>query len=156
MSASPEFDKAAAHRFFSADCFNQTWTLIDKPNRSAEEDEQMLLLSLASLWHWTQREDCSERNLSIGYWQVSRVYALRRDGLAALGYGEICLRHSQDQPPFFLAYAHETIARAASLNGDSECMSYHIGEARRLATQVTDVEERAAPEKDLDTIRIIK
>src|SRR4026208_1633757 len=102
MSASPTFDKAAAHQFFSADCFNRTWTLIERPNRSPEEDEQMLLLSLASLWHWTQREDCSDQNLSIGYWQVSRVYALRGEGQSALRYGESCLRHSQDQPPFFL------------------------------------------------------
>lgn len=153
MSSSPEFDKAAAHRLFSADCFNRTWTLIEKPDRSPAEDEQMLLLSLASLWHWTQREDCSDRNLSIGYCQVSRVYALRGDGRNALRYAEICSRYSQSQPPFFLAYAHEAIARAALLNGETERVRHHVAEARQLATQVTEVEERTALEKDLDTIR---
>jgi hypothetical protein len=153
MSASREFDTAAAHRFFSVDCFNRTWTLIEKPDRSPAEDEQMLLLSLASLWHWTQREDCSDRNLSIGYWQVSRVYAVLGDGDTALQYAESCLRHSQHEPPFFLAYAHEAIARAASLTGDARRRSRHMREARRLAAQVTDVEERQALEGDLDTIR---
>jgi len=153
MSASPNFDEVAAHQFFSADCFNRTWTLIDKSDRSPTEDEQMLLLSLASLWHWTQREDCSDRNLSIGYWQVSRVYALRGDGHSALRYGEICLRHSQNQPPFFLAYAHEAIARAALLNGDIDRLSDHLDKACQLAAQVTDLEQRSALEKDLDTIR---
>jgi hypothetical protein len=153
MSASREFDKAAAHRFFSVDCFNRTWTLIEKPDRSPVEDEQMLLLAQASLWHWTQREDCSDRNLSIGYWQVSRVHALRGEGGNALQCAESCLRYSQHQPPFFLAYAHEAMARAAFLNDETRRASDHMREANRLATQVTDPEERVALERDLDTIR---
>ncbi len=44
----PEFDLSTAHKFFSADCFNNTWGLIDKENRSPEEDDQMLLLATAS------------------------------------------------------------------------------------------------------------
>ena len=36
----------------------------------------MILYALASLWHWTQRPDCSTTNLSIGYWQAASVYAL--------------------------------------------------------------------------------
>ncbi|WP_395741367.1 hypothetical protein [Prosthecobacter sp.] len=70
-------DSASLHRAFSADCFNRTWQLLEKPDRTAEDDEQMLLLAMASLWHWTQREDCTLRHRSIGYWQVSRVYAVR-------------------------------------------------------------------------------
>jgi len=153
MSDLPNFDIALAHRYFSADCFNRVWALIEKTGRSPADDEQMLLLTLASLWHWTQRDDCADGNLSIGYWQVSRVYALRGDARSALHYAEICLRYSQSQPPFFLAYAHEAIARAAVLNGDTDRATRHISEARRLASQVADPEERTALEKDLDTIR---
>lgn len=152
MNDSPNFDKGLAHRYFSADCFNRTWALIEKSGRSPADDEQMLLLTLASLWHWTQRDDCGDRSLSIGYWQVSRVYALRGEGRNALQFAETCLRYSQNQPPFFLAYAHEAIARAAVLNGETSRANNHIAEARRLATQVADPEERTALEKDLDTI----
>ena len=153
MSDSANFDVALAHRYFSADCFNRVWAFIEKPDRSPGDDEQMLLLALASLWHWTQRDDCADQNLSIGYWQVSRVYALRGDGPSALRYGEICLHYSQKEPPFFLAYAHEAIARAAALNGQTDRVTYHLTEARGLAAQVGDPEERAALEKDLDTVR---
>jgi hypothetical protein len=153
MSNSSEFDEGRAHRYFSADCFNRAWTLIDKANRTPADNEQMLLLSLASLWHWTQRDDCSEQNLSIGYWQVARVYALLGDAANARKYAEACLAHSHRQPPFFLAYAHEAIARAAFLRGDLDRMAKHVAEGRRLALQVTEVEERSALEKDLDTLR---
>lgn len=57
MSQTPDFDRIAAHRYFSAECFNQAWDLIEKPQRTAEDNEKMLLLSIASLWHWTQRPD---------------------------------------------------------------------------------------------------
>ncbi len=64
------------HRYFSAQCFNRAWELIRRIDRTELESEQMLLLAQASLWHWTQRPDCTPRNLSIGYWQLSRVFAL--------------------------------------------------------------------------------
>ena len=33
MSEQPGFDLQAAHRYFSAACFNQAWDLIDKADR---------------------------------------------------------------------------------------------------------------------------
>jgi hypothetical protein len=50
--------------------------LIEKRDRTPEEDEQMIRLNQASLWHRTQREDCISTNLSIGYWQAARIYTL--------------------------------------------------------------------------------
>jgi hypothetical protein len=79
MADDADFDADQAHRHFSASCFNLAWELIDKPDRTAEDDEQMVRLAQASLWHWTQRSDCTDKNLSIGYWQVSRVCALLGD-----------------------------------------------------------------------------
>src|ERR1700687_1872237 len=73
--ASSTVNEAEAHRFFSAHCFNRAWDLIRKSNRTTIECEQMLQLSQASLWHWTQRSDCTPKNLSIGNWQLSRIYA---------------------------------------------------------------------------------
>ncbi len=51
MVKEPDFDLQAAHKFFSVTCFNQTWDLMDKAERTAEEDEEMLRLSLASHYH---------------------------------------------------------------------------------------------------------
>ncbi len=73
MADSPSFDSKHAHRFFSAHCFNSTWKLIDKAKRTEPENEQMIQCTLASLWHWTQREDCTDMNLSIGYWLAKGI-----------------------------------------------------------------------------------
>ncbi len=48
-------EAAKAHEYFSTDCFNRCWALIDKPSRSEAETLEMLALAQASFWHWTQR-----------------------------------------------------------------------------------------------------
>ena len=58
-----------ARRYFAVDCFNKAWELIDKSNRTHEEDDQMIRLSLASHYHWTQRDDYTATSKSIAHWQ---------------------------------------------------------------------------------------
>ena len=148
----PSFDPQSAHRHFSAHCFNAAWDLIDKQARTPDEEEQMLLLAQASLWHWTQREDCTPRNLSVGYWQLARIYALLGWPEEAWRAGEAALRFAENEPPFYRGYAHEALARAAMLAGDVSRQKHHLNEARWCAAEVTDAGERAALETDLNGI----
>ncbi len=147
-------DKMAAHRYFSTACFNAVWNLIDKSDRTADEDEGMVFLAHASAWHWTQREDCSPRNLSISYWQLSRVYAMIGQGERAQHYGQRCLAISREEEPFYLGYAHEALARAAAVLGDSDLMNEHVRQAKEFAGAVSDVEERNVLTADLDTVQL--
>lgn len=142
-------EQARGHRYFATECFNRAWTLIDKPERTAAENEQMFLLTLVSLWHWTQRHDCTPRNLSIGYWQAARVSALLGQGGTAAYYAGRCLESSAQEPPFYLAYAHEALARAALVDHDLPRLHDHLAQAATLTAQVEDPEERAMLEKDL-------
>lgn len=155
MAKKPDFDVNSAHKYFSADCFNQTWDFIDKPTRTKSEEDSMLHLSLASLWHWTQRQDCTATNLSIGYWQVSRVFSLLRQADNARHYGELCLDVSQKEGvlPFYLGYAYEALARAELVAGNLQKMEQHLAQANRTATSISDAEEKKMLLKDLETIR---
>ena len=152
MPTQPDFDLQAAHKYFAPTCFNQAWDWIDKPQRTPEEEQQMILLSMASLWHWTQREDCTNQNLSIGYWQASRVHALAGRVDEARRYGQLGLQVSHAEPPFYLGYAYEALARAEMRAGDQEKMREYLAEAGRLAAAVADPEERKMLEADLKTI----
>jgi tetratricopeptide (TPR) repeat protein len=154
MAEKPEFDVAAAHKYFSAHCFNAAWDLIDKTDRTAEEDEAMVHLSLASLWHWTQREDCTATSLSAGYWQVSRTYALAGEADSARRYGQRCLEVSQseDVGPFYVGYAYEALARAESTAGDWDRMKEYLEQARRAAQEVGEADNRKILLDDLATI----
>ncbi len=154
MPAAPDFDLQAAHRYFSAACFNQAWDLIKKPGRSPAEDEAMLRLSLASTWHWTQRQDCTATNLSIGYWQTAHIYTLLGQVENARRYARLCLEISQGQEvaPFCLGYAYEALARVAALAGERAEMQEHLARARQLAEDMTDLEDRQQLLADLETI----
>ena len=129
MAKTPEFDLGAAHRYFAAECFNRAWDLIDKHDRTPEEDEDMIRLNQASLYHWSQREDCTNRNLSVGYWQASRICALLGQADNARRYGELCLRYSQDEEAFYLGYAYEALARAESVAGQGEKAAKYLQDA---------------------------
>jgi hypothetical protein len=151
--AEPPFDAAAAHRFFASHYFNRAWDFIEKPNRTPDDDEQMIGLAQASLCHWRERPDLTERNLSVGYWQISRVYVLAGRPDEARRYGELSLRHAAGEPPFYAAYAHEAIARAARMTDDRVVWVEHFAKARLLQAQVTDPAEREALERDLADLR---
>lgn len=152
MSESPPFDLALVHRWFAADCFNRVWTLLDKPDRTPDDCERMISLAHASLAHWRGRADCTKQNLSIGYWQLSRVYAVLNQVENARRYGQLCLGVSSTELPFLLGYAHEALARAEQLAGNAAIAQQHLAEARRLAAHVADAEERRALENDLATL----
>lgn len=153
MVDKPTFDIAAAHKYFSATCFNKTWDFIDNPNRTPEEDMSMLQTCMASLWHWTQREDAKPQNLSVGNWQVSRVYALLGQADNARRYGEISLKFAEDTTAFYLGFAYEALARAERVAGNKAKMQEYLEKANALAHQVEDEEDKQVLLSDLASIK---
>ncbi len=144
MSDSKDIDEDSAHRHFAARCFNRCWELMDQSHRTEAECEEMLAASFASYWHWLHREDHSAVNLSVAYWQLSRVHALLDKAQEAKHWGERCLGISQAEelPAFYVAFGHEALARAAQLRGDEAALGEHLHEAMELAAQLQDSEER--------------
>ena len=156
MSEAPDFDVVAVHKYFSAECFNRTWGLLDKAERTPQENQDMVLLSLASLWHWTERDDCSDTNMSIGYWQASRVYATIGLPGEARRYGQLCLGASE-QPgvlPFYLGYAYEALARAEHAAGDPAKAREHLAESRRIAEGLPNPDAKKQLLADLDKLAL--
>ena len=154
MSNAPAPDFASTHRHFSSMCFNQVWSLLDKTNRTQDEDRQMVLLAFASLYHWTQRPECANQQLSVGYWQISRVHAVLSLPDEALRYADICNSFSQDLPPFYRGYALEAVARAAALAGKIPQARLAYGEATGLLNEIADADERHLLAQDLASITL--
>jgi hypothetical protein len=153
MTQEPDFDVAAAHKYFAANCFNRAWDLIEKDNRTAAEDRMMVALNQASLFHWMNRPDCSDRRMSIGYWQASRIQALLGNAPEAQRNGEITLAYSHDLDPFYIGYAHEALARSASLAGDKARAVEHLSRAEAQAAQVAEKADRELLMADLAALR---
>jgi hypothetical protein len=150
----PEFDLHKAHQWFAVSCFNGTWTYIDKAERTPEEEEQMLQLTMASAWHWTQREDCKPQNLSIAYWQISRVHALCGRGAEAVRYGQLCLDVSLGEgiDPFALGYAYEALARGEAVAGNKSKADEWMEKANGVAEEIGGEDTKKMLLDDLATI----
>ena len=147
-------DDAKVHENFSVYCFNSAWDLMDKTERTPTENEDMLRLSMASCWHWTQRPDCTNQQLSIGYWQISRIHSMLGRSIEARRYGELCLAASHDTnvAPFSLAYAYEALARASALAKNEAMKLEYIDLANKVIETMSDTEMKTMLLNDLATI----
>ncbi|MFT3892865.1 MAG: hypothetical protein QM730_14630 [Anaerolineales bacterium] len=147
------FNVREAHEYFSTEYFNQTWEYIEQTEaRSAEDNMNMLHNAIASLWHWTQREDVKPENLAVGYWQVSRVYNLIKQPNNARTYGLLSLKYAEGLDAFYKAYAYETLARAEMQTNNRVVMRVYLDKARQLVGQIESEEDRQSLLKDLESI----
>ena len=147
-----EFDASAGHKYFAAHCFNRAWDLIEKPNRTPEDDRLMAAMSQASIYHWLHRDDCDNRRLAVGYWQASRIQALIGHADEARRFADVSLSYSAGLKPFYIGYAYEALARAEFLAGNAVEAAAHLQTAKAHAAEVNENNDRELLLKDLTTL----
>ncbi|EFU40893.1 hypothetical protein PVOR_18644 [Paenibacillus vortex V453] len=142
------------HKQFAMDCFNQVWDILENKQRTPQEEEDMIHMCHSSFWHWTRVEDHTQRNLSIGYWQLSRVYAVVGQGDQALRYAKRCITvgSSASLEPFYIGYGYEAEARAYLVLGDKERALASKESAGSYLDKVTEQESRNMLALDLDSL----
>ena len=153
MPATPTFDLAAAHKYFAADCFNKAWDLIEKLERTPEEDRLMVALNQASVFHWLNRADCTSENLSVSFWQASRIQALLGRADEARRQAETSLSYSHSLAPFYVGYAYEALARAEFMAGNLVKGHEHLQSAKGHAASVENSDHQTMLLKDLDSLK---
>jgi hypothetical protein len=142
----------SAERQLAVDLFNEVWRLMELEDRTPEEDDRMLHMAHASRYHWG--EIGTSVNRSRGEWQVSRVYTLLGRGEPALHHArcglEICRQNGIED--WDLAYAYESLARAAAIGGDAEGAATWLALAESATAAVAEEEDRELLLSDLATI----
>ncbi|WP_413300689.1 hypothetical protein AA0X95_19245 [Bacillus sp. 1P10SD] len=143
-----------SHKQLAVNSFNAVWDLLDLPQRTTEEEEKMIHLAHTSFWHWTQVVDHTPQNVSIGYWQLSRVYAFAKLGERALYFGEQCLEVSlkNEIEPFYIGYAYEALCRANALLEKDELAKDQFNLAMDYAQLVKVDSAKESLIKDLNSI----
>ena len=140
---------AQDERRIAVELFNETWAMLERPDRDAEEDLRMLHAAHASRFHWGEIGE--PVNLARGEWQCSRVYAVLGRAEPARFHAERCLElcEANGIGDFDLAYAYEALARAERLAGDEEAVRRHLDDARAAATRIAEAEDREHFLRDL-------
>ncbi len=143
---------AVDHRRIAAELFNEVWRLLDLPERSGEQELEMVHAAHASRHHWGVAGDA--RNHAIGEWQLSRVYATLRRPEPARYHAEQALRlaREHDLGAFLTACAHEALARAAMMAGDPAAFDAEVAAAEAAGAGIADEEERQVWRSDMDQL----
>jgi hypothetical protein len=137
------------HRQLGVDLFNHTWTLLDRAERTPDEDDEMLGAAHASRYHWA-KATTDARNQARGEWQLARVYAVLGRGEPAVHHAQRCLEWCGrgEVEDWDVAFAHEALSRAYRVAGDSARAEEHKARARELGDAIADPEDREHFDKD--------
>jgi DNA-binding transcriptional MerR regulator len=141
-------------RRLAADCFNKTWTLMEKADRSTMDDDELVHCAHASAYHW--RQIGTPANWARGEWQCSRVYAILDRPERALHHARRCLELVESAPAemadWDLPAAYEALARAHSVAGDSAAARRYVELGRSATAKIEDEDDRRHMEADFSTI----
>lgn len=141
-----------AHRKFAVECFNGAWDLIDKPDRTPDDDAEMLQRVFASRWHWGFVGGVEQT--ATGDWQIAHVASL-------LGYGWMAQQYAQRAfdaceregwTDWRRASMLEGMARAAAAAGDGDAHVKYYALATEAIAAIPDEEDRALIASQLATV----
>ncbi|MCF7801927.1 MAG: hypothetical protein K9N34_07905 [Candidatus Marinimicrobia bacterium] len=124
------------HKALGITLFNQTWDLIEKPDRTPDEEADMIHMAHASAFHW--RQVGTELNFARSEWQISHVYGILERGEPAIYHAARCLKLCQENQigDFDLAYAYEAVARAHWLLGSTKDAQHFLKQAEEAGKSI--------------------
>jgi DNA-binding transcriptional MerR regulator len=146
---------ATTQRQLGKDLYNSTWALIEKPDRSADETDEMIHRAHASRWHWAR---VGERvNLARGEYLCSWVYATLGRGEPALWHARRCLEivealGADARDSWDLAGAYEAMARASFAAGDPASGGLWKAKGEAALADIDNADDRLPIEQDLATL----
>lgn len=143
------FDLQRAHRWFGVECNNNAWDLLEKPNRTSGENEQLIHLAHAACLHW--KEVGTPVNHQRAQILLANVYARLGEAHAAMRHAkrtlELMETNGDEQTIFDRATSYACAARAYACNGDKVRARELKQTAIEYADQMTDPEEKEVFDK---------
>jgi len=136
------------HRAQAVEANDSIWDLVSKPNRSEDDQEEMLRRAYAAAYHWQRARNAKPENAARAEYMIAKVLLLTGQPARSLRSAERCLAICLEQGlgDFDLAYAQEARARALrALGRDADA-----AEAWATATSipVADPQDREILEAD--------
>ena len=157
MSAVEREDAALEQRrVLASDFFNRVLELLELPERTREQDDEMLHSAHASRALWGGNGTLA--SLARGEWQCSRVYAVLRRPEPALWHARRSLELCEQAEPgiladFDLPFAFEALARAHAVAGAREAALNWLERAADAALRIADADDREQVATDLRDVR---
>ena len=134
-----------AHEYFAKSINGRVWELLEQPNRSNSEDDEMLHAAHASTYHWKFVGTALQQQR--GEWLISRVHVVRGHGNEALSHAQRCFELTEANrnlmKDFDIAYAFEGMARAQAMLGDHRIAQEFLILAQQAGNTIANEEDRS-------------
>ena len=136
------------HRAQAVEANNSLWDLFDKPDRTDDENEDMIRRAYAAAYHWQRARGATPENAARAHYMISKALLLSGQPELALHSADRCLAvcSANALTDFDLAYAQEARARALRALGDTvEAAAAWIA---ATSVPIADPEDRRILEAD--------
>ena len=144
----------AGHRRLGAELFNRTWALLETPDRSPAQTDELIHTAHASRHHWAFAEGSDPRNLARGEWLCSRVYSVLGRPESAVWHAERCVAICEEHGigDWDIAAAYEAMARARLVAGDEATARDWAARGRAACARIAEDDDRELIAQDLDSL----
>jgi len=148
----PEEEKLMqqVHQELAVNLFNQSWDVLLKADRSRKDEDLLLNMVHASLYHW--RMIGQPINILRGEWMIAHVYTLLGHKDAALYHAEnvMTLKDEINPRDWDLAYCYEAMARVMALKGDKAAFETYHDQALKAGAAIEDEGARKQFDSDMN------
>ena len=137
-----KYTEQECHKKFAVKLNNLVWQLLEKKDRSNEENKTMLYAAFASCYHW--RIVGKPINQQRGEWMISHVYAILNKPALALHHAQLCMEYTKNlkAEDFDLAYAYEAMARAHAAAGNKAEAQKYLKLAQEAGEKIKGEEDK--------------
>jgi hypothetical protein len=138
-----------SHKKFAVELFNKAWELHDLPNRTKDQDDEMIQAAYASAWHWLQLkghvDDLAWRQSTPrSHNQLANMYIALKRAEPAMYHAnrcvEICLERGIGD--FDIAFGYECLARAHNIAGNAVDRDNNVKLATEAGKAIAKKEDR--------------
>ena len=142
MNEEKKFTEQECHKSFAIQLNNLVWGLLQKENRTAEDNDQMIHAAHASHYHWTVIGE--PVNFQRGEWLIARVYVVLNRPEPALYHAKKCMELTEKHKfvDFDLAFAYESMARAHAAAGNESEAKKYIQLAQEAGEKIKQEEDK--------------
>ena len=144
MNESKTYSLEEAHLYFAKMLNGKVWELLQKPDRSKQEDELMTYSAYASGFHWLMAGTGMHHQRA--EWLIAHVYTELGETESALRHATRCYELTKEfedlMKDFDRAYAYECLARANALAGNREEAVKYIQLAEKSGQVIENDEDK--------------
>jgi len=132
---------AYIHKFLGIELNGLTWNLLEKENRSPEDEYRLINAAHASLYHWSEIGE--PVNIQRGEWLISHAYAVIGMADFAIFHAEKCMEitRENDIGDFDLAFAYEALTRAYAAKSNRDKYNEFLKLAEVAGNKIVEEED---------------